>query len=339
MSKRRKVVIVGPVGAGKTTAVRSLTDDRCIVTDVKSSSTDGLKKEMTTVAMDFGIVPLSDNDFLHVYGAPGQKRFTFMWDILSMGAFGIILLIDNCSDDPKGDLNTFLDAFAHQIAETRFILGVTRTDLKATPPLEDYAKWLGEYGINAEVACVDPRINEDVRFLMDRILASQPGHTKTPFALDEGSAIEPEDEIAAEPVEAPVHAEPPAGDDLLFNTAKEQIKGDIESMRAEDRVFNTARKLKGVKGVTLTNGVGETIHSSMGDVGLSGITALLNGLGHTLEEAVGMGSLRSITLRGADEDTLTVLPGSKNRALGMTSERRHPPPWEQVEELKQWVHH
>lgn len=312
MSKRRKIIIVGPVGAGKTTAVRSLTDDRCIVTDVKSSTPGNLKKEMTTVAMDFGIVPLSDHDFLHVYGAPGQKRFTFMWDILSMGAYGIILLIDNCSQDPKGDLNTFLAAFAPQIAETRFILGVTRTDLKADPPLEEYAKWLGEYGINSEVACVDPRVKDDVRFLLDRVLASRPGHTKTPFELCENLVASPEFAVVDE----------------------------VEEMRVEDQVFNAARGLKGVDGVSLSNGVGETVYSTIGDTGLDGLAALLNGLGHTLEESVGLGPFRSITLRGPEDETLTVLPGSRNRALGLTSDRHHPPlPWQQVEELKQWVHH
>lgn len=181
MTSRRKIIIVGPVGAGKTTAIRSVTDDRCIVTDVKTSDVVNLRKEMTTVAMDFGVVPISDTEVLHIYGAPGQARFDFMWDILSIGTFGVILLIDNYNNYPRRNLHNFVSAFAQQIRDTRFIVGVTRTDLKADPPLEDYARWLGEFGINAEVACVDPREKDDVLFLLERLLASRPGHTQEPF--------------------------------------------------------------------------------------------------------------------------------------------------------------
>lgn len=307
MSKCRKVLIVGPVGAGKTTAIRSATDDRCIVTDVKSTDPAHPNKEMTTVAMDFGIVPIPGRETLHIYGAPGQPRFSFMWDILAVGAHGIILLIDNCSDDPKRDLNTFLLAFVPQIAETRFIVGVTRTDLKADPPLEDYAHWLGEYGINAEVACVDPREKEDVMFLLDRVLESTPGHTQEPFVEPEASPEEP-DQAAAEVV------------------------------RLEESAIQAATTLDGVKAVTLTDGLGHIAHTTLQDSDLNGFIALVSSLSQTFEATAGLGLIRSITLCSPIDDGLTILPGSGNRALGFTSDRHEPLPlpWQKLEELNQW---
>ncbi|HHC73510.1 MAG TPA: GTP-binding protein, partial [Thiothrix sp.] len=73
----RKFIFTGPVGAGKTTAIQALTEDGILDTDVKTSDATGLRKETTTVAMDFAVVQLSNKELVHVYGTPGQERFDF----------------------------------------------------------------------------------------------------------------------------------------------------------------------------------------------------------------------------------------------------------------------
>lgn len=315
MTKRRKIIIVGPVGAGKTTAIKSVTDDSCIVTDVKTSDVSNLRKELTTVAMDFGIVPISEHEVLHVYGAPGQDRFSFMWDILSIGAFGVVLLIDNCANYPKRHLHAFVSAFDKQIKETRFILGVTRTDLKAEPELEDYAKWLGELGINADVACVDPREKDDVLFLLNQLLSLRAGHTQEPLFAQPNIG-----EVAVED-----------GDEFV----------DDDDSRFDDAAINAAVNLNGVGGVCLTNGLGQLVYSTINNESLNRIIAFVSGLSQTIEEAGGLGPVRSVTLKSPGDDSLTVLMNSGGRALGLSSERGLAAPlqWDQVEELRQWVMH
>jgi signal recognition particle receptor subunit beta len=51
-------------------------------------------KTTTTVAMDFGRITIRDGLILYLFGTPGQDRFWFMWDELSLGALGAVVLAD-----------------------------------------------------------------------------------------------------------------------------------------------------------------------------------------------------------------------------------------------------
>src|SRR3977135_4545485 len=68
-----------------------------LVTDA-SAGVDMLEatpaKTTTTVAMDFGRLPLAEGLVLYLFGTPGQRRFWFMWDDLVRGAIGAIILVD-----------------------------------------------------------------------------------------------------------------------------------------------------------------------------------------------------------------------------------------------------
>src|SRR5690606_3823761 len=77
-----KILFTGPVGAGKTTAITSLSDTPPVLTESLASDGTMRRKPTTTVALDYGVMRLSVKDQLHLYGTPGQERFDFMWDIL-----------------------------------------------------------------------------------------------------------------------------------------------------------------------------------------------------------------------------------------------------------------
>lgn len=319
--KRHKIIVVGPVGSGKTTAIRTVTDDRSLMTDVKVSDVTHLRKGMTTVAMDFGVVPLSETEALHIYGAPGQERFDFMWEIISQGVCGVVLLIDNCRNYPQKDLKAFLSAFEKPIQETRFILGVTRTDVRDDPPLEAYAQWLGELAINAEVVGIDPRDKDDVLYLLERLLAAEIGHTRQPLThspLPQRVAL--------------------AG---LEGEIDEVVYDSMEELQFDETAMEAASNLKGVTGVSLTNGIGELVRSTIDNESLNGFIAFLSGMSPTLEAASEMGRLKRITLKSPHDESLTVFIGSNGRALGLSSERSLSVPLlgDQVEELMQWIRH
>ena len=97
-----KVLVVGPFGVGKTTYIGSLSEIVPLQTEEEiteaSEGYDDLAnmpdKTTTTVAMDFGRLTLNEQLVLYLFGTPGQERFKEMWEELSRGALGALILVD-----------------------------------------------------------------------------------------------------------------------------------------------------------------------------------------------------------------------------------------------------
>ncbi len=171
-----KIIFTGPVGAGKTTAINSISDIPTVKTDATASDMAKNRKPATTVAMDYGMMNLDGGEKVHLYGTPGQERFDFMWDILTSGGIGLILLLDNTRADPFQDLRFFLNAFDDFIASTAVAIGVTQMDLKNSPTLAEYHQQLHGLNLKPPVFEVDAREHNDVSLLVQALL----------YALDPG---------------------------------------------------------------------------------------------------------------------------------------------------------
>lgn len=165
-----KILFTGSTGAGKTTAIASLSDTAPLVTDAVATDEVAQRKPTTTVAMDYGIMHLSTHEQLHLYGTPGQERFGFMGEILREGALGVVIMVDNAATDPLGDLDRFVRAHRDLIEQTAVAVAVTRTDLRPTPRLDDHVAVLAGLGIRGPVFRVDARKRTEVARLVEALL-------------------------------------------------------------------------------------------------------------------------------------------------------------------------
>lgn len=169
----RKIVFTGPVGAGKTTAIGAISDIPVVRTEADATDEVARLKSMTTVAMDYGLLDVGLGKKVHLYGTPGQKRFCYMWDILSKGAMGLVVLADNRHGDPIHETLFYLDSFRKliQARGNSVVIGVNFMHEKPEPGLAEYRQHLSTLGLNVPVFEVDPREKADVKNLLLALLA------------------------------------------------------------------------------------------------------------------------------------------------------------------------
>lgn len=170
--KQPKLVFTGCMGAGKTTAIAAISEVPPVTTEASPSEDHVVaRKKSTTVAMDYGTIMLDEDVKLHLYGTPGQRRFDFMCHILTQGALGLIILIDNTHPDPIGELDYYLNLNAAFLNRSAAVVGITHYDLTARPSIQDYYACLLERGDPWPVVQVDARDKRDVAMLIHTLLA------------------------------------------------------------------------------------------------------------------------------------------------------------------------
>ena len=164
-----KIIFTGTTGAGKTTAIRAVSEVDPINTDVRNTDAE-FAKAMTTAGLDYGELTLDKGEKLRLYGTPGQQRFDFMWQIIGRGALGLVVLVDNSRPHPLSDLDLYINGFRKLIDERACVIAVGRLDSHPQPSLERYAAHLEARGILCPLIGIDVREREQVVQLLDLLL-------------------------------------------------------------------------------------------------------------------------------------------------------------------------
>lgn len=131
-----KIVVTGPFNSGKTEFIRAVSEIDVVSTERKISAEAEKIKESTTVAMDFGRITVDQDLILYLFGTPGQRRFDFMWEILSEGMLGFIVMVDSTRPETFREARSILQTF-RAYAPTPYVVAANKQDRPDAWDLED----------------------------------------------------------------------------------------------------------------------------------------------------------------------------------------------------------
>lgn len=167
--QEHKIVILGSMGAGKSTLVRTVASGNVIDTDVEN--TDAASDKLaTTVAMDYADVDLPNGDRMRLYGTPGQARFDFIWPILLEGARGVVVLIDAASRGASDELDLYLGSLARHAPDVPTVVGLSKVDLLPDVETGSFAAVMAARDARLPLVPIDARERGQILMLMDILM-------------------------------------------------------------------------------------------------------------------------------------------------------------------------
>ena len=167
--REHKVIILGAMGAGKTTAIRTIVPGKVVSTDVQNTEANP-SKATTTVAMDYGDVELPNGDRLRLFGSPGQERFDFIWASLAKGAVGGIVLVEANQQLIASEIQRYLTILKSEDLDLPVVIGITKADQLSTLEQEQFKQQINALNYQLPLITCDVRKKDSVMMLMDALM-------------------------------------------------------------------------------------------------------------------------------------------------------------------------
>jgi signal recognition particle receptor subunit beta len=168
--KTIKLLFLGPLGSGKTTAIRAISDTPPVSSEMPLTGAAASNKVSTTVAFDYSTIQLNPNETLHVYGLPGQDYLDFMGTIVGPGALGAVLLLDASSQTLAQDCRSAVEQLTRIDPNLRFVIGLSKTDITPAFSMETMYALARRMSLFVPMFCIDPRDPAQVRQLVRALL-------------------------------------------------------------------------------------------------------------------------------------------------------------------------
>lgn len=153
--QKYKIVFGGKMGAGKTEAIKSLSEISVLSTEAQNTDEQAHSKALTTVGIDYGEIKLDEGVIVGLYGTPGQDRFDFVWSVICKGAIGAVVLIDHTQKDALEDLKFYFQSFKEHL--NNIVVGVTHIDENPQHLLKPYKDWMQLNQLTMPIFAVDAR--------------------------------------------------------------------------------------------------------------------------------------------------------------------------------------
>ncbi|WP_286240291.1 GTP-binding protein [Neptuniibacter halophilus] len=296
-----KVLFTGSVCSGKTTAIRSLSDIETVDTDANVSDSAIRRKQKTTIAMDYGVLDLSDSARLHLYGTPGQERFKFMWQLMMSDlvhdAEGLVLLVDNTRNDPFKDIRFYVEEFRDFIVRRRLIIAVTHADEQANPDYDYYMNELKTMGLFTTVIFIDARDPSSVLKVVKELVGAREKNINWPELKQR----------------LEVNSTMPG--------AEAEAEGAAKAQSEEISLLDAALNTRGINGAMHLGEDRQVISSNVQHKESRDLLKSMVNLVAALEKKAGfLGHIDDLVLCGPQQETLSVFV-EKEQALGLVSDK------------------
>ena len=164
-----KIVFGGKMGAGKTQAIKSLSEISVLSTEAQNTDQQAHNKALTTVGIDYGEIKLEDGVVVGLYGTPGQDRFDFVWSVICKGAIGAVILIDHSQKDALEDLKFYYKTFKEYV--NNIVVGVTHVDEDSKHLLKQYKDWMHLNQLSMPIFAIDARKKDEVLLTVEALIA------------------------------------------------------------------------------------------------------------------------------------------------------------------------